>query len=215
MAYPTSFLRFVAIGTLYQSETFSWSCSFARNFPEDNDGPDVIPQGVIDAAAAFHASDAYTGVNARLTALKLNLIGTNGRYVSQADTVQHEFEAPVPGLGSPGMPPQSALAVTLRTEARRGRANSGRFYLPKLGGTLQGDGRIAETQAADIAVAATTFLDAMHVALPGWRAAVMSDIGEGTMRFVTHVEVGRVVDTIRSRRTSLDEDRQVGQPLAP
>lgn len=214
MAYPMNFLRLVAIGTLYNAETFSWSISLS---PEDSsaDAPAAVPAGVISAITAFHTSNLVAlGSGARLTMVKLNEIGRDGRYVSQGDTVWHEFATPVAGIGTTNHPAQCSLAVTLRTDAARGRASSGRFYIPYIGATLQADGRLAVAAATDVANAATTMLEALETALPGWAVSVMSNIGEGTRRRVSHVEVGRVVDTIRSRRTSLEEDRQAGPDLS-
>lgn len=216
MAYPSNFLRLVVSGTLYGTEQFSWSLALARNF-ETDPPPSTVPQGVIDAVTALHAStSAACGTSALLTMIKLNEIGTDGRYVSQSETVMHEFETGVPGSGTSTQPPQNALAVTLRTAKRRGRAHAGRFYLPRTGGGVANDGRITGGTADSLAVDVTTFLDAINAAIPGnWRAAVMSDVGTGTLELVTHAEIGRVVDTIRSRRSSMDEDRRSGLPLAP
>lgn len=213
MAYPDSFLRFVAIGSLYGNETFSYSISFTRNESGRPAAPDEVPQGVIDATVAFHQSTIGTGTGAVLQTIKLNEIGTNGRYVSSGDTVRHDFDPPVAGVGGANMPPQSALAITLRTDAQRGRAARGRFYVPTLARAVSQDGRITVAQATDAVAVSTTFLNALNAALPGWSAAVVSDIGAGTFREVKYLEVGRVLDTIRSRRTSLDEDRQTGADL--
>lgn len=217
MAYPAPFLRLVVSGTLYGTEQFAWSLSIMRNF-ESDPAPSAVPQALIDAVVAFHSAPAaQVGANALLTTIKLNEIGTNGRYLSPSETVLHEFEDGVPGSGtSNNLPAQCAVAVTLRTAARRGLANSGRFFLPHVTLGPSNDGLLLAGAAQGIATAATTFLDAINPALGGnWRPAVVSDVREGAMRAITHVEVGRVIDTIRSRRSSLDEDRQVGAPLAP
>lgn len=216
MAYPAPFLRLVVSGTLYGTEQFAWSLAIARNF-ETDPAPSTIPQALIDAVVAYHSDPAtQTGANALLTLIKLNEIGPNGRYLSASDTVLHEFETGVPGVGTAAQPPQTAVAVTLRTPVRRGLASSGRFFLPHLANGPSNDGRLLAGAAVGIATATTTFLNAIGPALGGnWRPAVTSDVREGAIRDVTHCEVGRVLDTIRSRRSSLDEDRQVGAPLAP
>lgn len=215
MAYPESFLRLVVLGTLYGNEIFSWSLALRRsefNLPV----PDEVPQGVIDAVTTFHTTaNIGTSSQSHLTGIKLNLIGTDGRYASDGETVLHEFVPPVAGAGTPGMPSQCALAVTLGTAATRGRASRGRFYLPRLAGSPQADGRLTPSNVENVAEAASLFIENLHAALPGYRVAVTSNIGQGTIREVTHVEVGRVIDTIRTRRNSLDEDRFVGEPLLP
>lgn len=217
MAYPTSFLRLVVIGTLYGSETFTWSLALRRNFDPDAVVPAEVPQGVVDAVTNFHtATGNNLGAQAVLTAIKLNEIGTDGKYVSQGDTVMHEFVTGVPGGGTSVHPSQCAVAVTLRTAIKRGRASSGRFYLPKLASAVGSDGRMTAPEAQQIAQNATTFLTDLQTALnDDWQPAVMSNIGTGASQGITLVECGRVIDTIRSRRTSLEEDRQPGTPLGP
>lgn len=216
MAYPHTFLRLVASGTLYEAERFSWSMSLIPNFDNTPDVPETIPQGVIDAVRAFHISSGLISGAARLTTLKVNQIGTDGRYVDQNDTVQYDWTTSVPGSASSVYtPPQIALAVSLRTGVRRGLAHTGRFYLPTPAFVPNADGRITTAQAQSAATATTTFLNALHAALPGWRAGVVSDVGAGAARAVTHVEVGRVLDTIRSRRTSLPEAHERGADLGP
>lgn len=215
MAYSQPFLRLAVIGTLYEVESFTWTLSLRQNFPSE-DYPEVVPQGVIDAVTTFHtASEVSTGAGARLTTIKLNKIGTDGRYVSQGDTVQHDFEPSIPGVGTSNLPAQIANVVTLRTAAQRGRASSGRFYYPATGRAVQSDGRLSAGAALAIAADATALLNGLNAALPGWKVAVMSSIGTGYARDVTHVEVGRVYDTMRSRRRSMEEERQAGPPLAP
>lgn len=214
MVYPAPFLRLVASGTLYNTDIFSWSLSFARDFPDGGSlAPNEVPQGVIDAVSAFHNSSVHAA-QARLTMIKLNEIGTDGRYTNQGDTVLHEFETPIPGVSANTPPPQTSLAITLRTAKRRGRAHAGRFYTPLPGYSLTG-GMLSSANQQDAALAATTMLDAITAALPGsYRPFVMSDLGTGTMEPVTHVAVGRVLDTIRSRRNAFAEEYFEGSPLA-
>lgn len=215
MAYSQPFLRLAVIGTLYEVESFTWTLSLRQNFPSES-YPDVVPQAVIDAVTTFHtAPEVAAGNGARLTTIKLNKIGLDGRYVSDGDTVQHDFETPIPGVGTSNLPAQIANVVTLRTAAQRGRASSGRFYYPATGRVVSSDGRLSAATAAAVAVDATTLLNSLNAALPGWKVAVMSSIGTGIARDVTHCEVGRVLDTMRSRRRSLEEERAVGLPLAP
>lgn len=214
MVYPTSFLRLVAIGTLYERETFTYSLSLA---PEGGGGtpPSVVPQGVIDALTTFHTNvQVGCGDEAVLTAIKLNEIGPNGRYVSQSDTVMHEFETGIEGGAPATLPAQCALAITLRTDIKRGRAHSGRFFIPRIGGPVGSDGFVPTPQVTALVEASTLLLNSINAAVPGYKVAVMSDIGTGARRFVRNVEVGRVVDTIRSRRTSLDEARVAGAELS-
>lgn len=211
--YPTSFLRLVCSGTLYGSlETFSFSLALARNFEGGSVVPDEVPQGVIDACTKFFATGGMINPDAKLSMIKLNLIGTDGRYESDSETVLHELVPPVAGAAGYGTPPQIALAISLRTAKSRGRAHAGRFYIPS-GHTVGSNGQITQLQVDTVVAAATTFLEELAAALPGWRPYVMSNIGTGARNEVTHVSVGRVLDTIRSRRRSIPEGYVDGPPL--
>lgn len=216
MAYPAPFLRLVASGTLFGVESWSWSLSLVPNFPGDGDVPDSVPNGVVTAVSAFHASVHVASSAARLNTLKLNLIGEDGRYVNQGETVLHDYGTPgVPGFTVPAYPAQVSLAVTLRTARSRGRAHAGRFYLPNPTTPLvAADGRISVQTATDIANAAETMLQAINTAVDGYYVGVASDVGAGAFEEVTGVAVGRTLDTIRSRRTSIPE-AYVEVPLAP
>lgn len=212
MVYPQPFLRLVVSGSLFTTEGFSWSLSLLRT-SESAVAPNEVPQGVIDAVATFHTTPSVViGTQARLEMIKLNEIGPNGRYTNQGDTVLYEFDPPVQGTATQNSAPQLSVAVSLGTDARRGRAHAGRFYPPLSSYQLQSDGRISEAQQGLLADAAVTLITDLNDALPNHLVGVTSDIGTGTERLVTHVRVGAVVDTIRSRRTSLDE-RYVERPL--
>lgn len=216
MAYPQNFFRLVCSGTLVGSETFSYGISLRKEFTTGS-APDEVPAGVVDAVTAFH-SNANLGIGSQavLTTIKFNEIDVDGRYANSGETVLHELDPGVAGTGNTSMPPQVALAITLRTAKTRGRAHAGRFYIPRIAGAIDSDGRLSAALAAQTAGIATTFLDSLNTALEGIaRVAVLSDVGLGAVNDVTHVEVGRVLDTMRSRRRSLDEDRQAGEPLAP
>jgi hypothetical protein len=214
MTYAQPFLRLVVAGDLYGVEQFSFSMSLINDFGSAPDAPDEVPAGVISAVTDYFAGLPISGA-AVLRYIKLNLIGTNGRYVSESETVVHDFTVPYPkgsGAGSPA--PQLALAVSLGTARARGRAHAGRFYLPTPSVSLGADGRIDAALTDGIAVETVEFFANLHAALPGWEVGVTSDLGTGAQFPVTHVRVGRVLDTIRSRRTSLDEDYKQ-RPVVP
>lgn len=215
MAYPGVHLRLVVSGDLPGGEHFSWGLNLA---PVDWEvpAPEVVPQAVIDALTTFHTDQRVPlSSSAVMTTIKLNKIGPDGRYVSRSETVMHEFETGIAGYGTAGLPNQCAIAVTLRTAAKRGLAHSGRFYLPCLVSLPLPGGQIAIGSADSIADQVTVLLNSLNVALDPWRVSVMSDVREGQRRPVTHVEVGRVIDTMRSRRASIPEAYVAGDPLAP
>lgn len=206
MAYPGNFLRLQVAGALYGGvERFSFGVNFTE-IGGPADAPSVVPPALLTALEAMWGAQRVCPTWAAIDLVKLNLIGPDGKYVNQGDTVQHEYVTPVPGGVSGNFPPQAAIAVTLRTAANRGRASRGRFYLPASSGDMGTDGRYLTLKSAAIQAAAATFLNAAEDALPNWRVAVLSNIGAGTVRPVTGVQVGRVIDTIRSRRRSMPEE---------
>ena len=222
MTYPGSFHRLVVYGTLY-TDIFNFSLTFV---PSAGDG-DFVGEpntALLDAFAPLISNwwdDTVTvdgpGIitQAKLVGFKLNRIGPSGRY---ADDVTHEhvYAAPILGAVNSTYPPQNAVAVTVRTAVERGLASKGRFYLPPVGafGSLATDGRMSITQAQDIADACKRLITSLNAAEAAWddggegrgTVGVASDRGIGMFRIATHVSVGRVVDTMRSRRSSLAEE---------
>jgi hypothetical protein len=101
--------------------------------------------------------------------------------------------------------------------ANRGPARFGRSYLPGLGKPLGTDGRLAAADAAAYGAAFSQLLDDIGHAIdaPGTPqqtfAVNVSDrpAGSGTKQKIVHVETGRAMDTLRSRRNKMLEDRQV------
>nr|CRY96015.1 hypothetical protein [uncultured prokaryote] len=213
MPFNTPFLRLVIQGTLPGPETFAMNITLAPVIPPNISGdvPDDVPGGVIDAVNRYWAS-AKVGGNCEVTTLKLNLISVDGRYVND-DTVQYDYSTPLEGSGTAKYPNQVALKITTRTAKKRGRAHAGGWFLPSpsyvLSATLD---LISAADALSAATAAQEFVEDLNAALPGWQVAVVSKVGTGATQPVTYLSVGRVLDTMRSRRTSVDE-QYVDSPL--
>lgn len=215
MPYPHPFLRLVVGGDLYSDqEQWTWSLSLIPDNGEQGPslGPEV-PEAVIAACESFHSTPGLISQNARLRWIKLNEIGEDGRYTSADTRRWDDTEGGTPGANGGNIAPQIALAVTLRTAVNRGLASRGRFYVPVPGWGPTTDGRLSAETANFYTVAATELLNDLNAALPLYRVGVVSDRGAGASRPVTYVEVGRVLDTIRSRRTSMPEDHVAGVPL--
>lgn len=208
MAYADNFLRLVASGSLHNgAEQFSFSFAFVKRTPASTPTvPDTVPAAVVTAFNAFWGTTGVVSNAAVLRLIKLNEIGTDGRYVGD-DTVEYEYTGTPPaGPTNPEMPPQVSLAVSLRTDAARGRAHAGRFYIPSPGTSIQpSTGTIGVAAQTTVANASKALLEACNGALVGWRVGVVSKIGAGAERPVTHIAVGAALDTIRSRRTDLNE----------
>lgn len=211
------FLRLQASGPLYVSEAWSCTLSFSGG---------TIPtptQAMADGAGeAFRrliqdSEGPLIANRAGLATVKLARIGADGLYV---DPRPVSWVSPDVG-GSRGqsgtnVPPQIALAVTLEGSNPRGPAGRGRFYLPVPAGALQTDGRLTEAYAAHAAHLSAAMIREAEAAI-GLQAYIVGAAtakGRGPARQqVAQVSVGRVLDTIRSRRTSLPEERVYDGPF--
>lgn len=215
MAYVQNFLRLVAIGSLPGGEQWTWSLSYIGNFGPV-EAPTEVPQGVLDAIETFHEdTNVGLGTGVTLTAVKLNEIGTNGRYANVSETVEYVYDTPVQAANTIQIPPQAATAVSLLTNKKRGLAHRGRFYLPRLGYSTGTDGRMDVTRQTQLATATVTMLQGIGTALGSAHVlGVVSDRRTGAQTAVTEIAVGRVLDTIRSRRKKLEEDYYT-LPLSP
>lgn len=220
MVYPAPFIRLVLGGGLYANSE-QWTCSLSiANGSNELAAPEEVPSAVIDACADWITSPNNFSTRVHLQWIKFNRIGPDGKYTEPV-TVRHDFTgAAVAGTAATNPPPQIALVHTLRTAAERGRAARGRFYAPCPGRALTTSGMLGTSDQEAYAAAATTFLNDLNVAMSTYvtdggvpRVAVMSDIGSGVMRPVKNVAVGRTLDTMRSRRSSLGENYFEGVDL--
>jgi hypothetical protein len=216
MAYAHRFLRLVVGGTLYGSEIFTFSMSLinpAQTTPY-SDGQDGVDEDVVAAVSSFWEEAAISS-GAILTYLKLNEIGTDGKYFSKTQSFREDLQPTVPGtVGMIRYPAQIATAVTLRTPAMRGRAHVGRFYVPLLDVPLDAGGLYTVQQVTDLASTVTTLLNSINTAMDPYRVGVVSPLGAGYENVVTNCAVGRVPDTIRSRRNELTEAAFEGATLS-
>lgn len=151
--------------------------------------------------------------NAKLTDIRAYAIGTNGR----AEGNVKLFDLGTDGIsGATGAkyPLQCALVATLKA-VNRGPARFGRIYLPTAIAIQAADSRVADSDAAAAATSVADFLKACSDAIDvpdSLTSAPMVNVStrggpDGTLQEIDHVEVGRVVDTLRTRRKSLLEER--------
>jgi hypothetical protein len=226
VTYPSTFHRLVVIGDQY-GDTFNWTMSIIPK-TEGLMGAEPVTQAFCTLVANVvglwwrDSSPAGAPINghasAGITSVKLNRIGANGKYADE-ETREYVFPTRQQGNVAGNPPAQLAVAVSLLTAVDRGRAHRGRFYLPALSTfiALGTDGRATASAAGIAAAAGKRLVDQindLYDALPvtdtsRMRVGVASDIGGGTFREATCVAVGRVPDTMRSRRSSLVEDAQL------
>lgn len=221
MAYPAAFHRLVLVGNLY-ADTFNTTLSM---IPTGGGSLPAVSEELLDGVATvvgdwFAAGlvSPWVGVGitsrATLTSIKLNRIGTDGRYVD-AETKEHVYAAPIAGgWGGSNPAPQLTIALSLRGVNERSRAGRGRMFLPPslALGSLGADGRITATDAENTAKGGLFLLSAINdvYLTEGVNAVagIASKQAAGAFQGVAQVSVGRVPDTMRSRRNKQAEDPQ-------
>lgn len=169
--------------------------------------------GYVGPALTFHGA-ASTGISpeAVLDMVKLAIVGADPNSPDRAIYLDDPEIAVVSqaggGVVSGTPPPQLALAVSLMT-ARRGPTGKGRFYipLPELTVVPSDSFRISTIQAEGVRGTAQTFLNSLNLVNLGTanfpEVAVISSKGYATR--VAQIRVGRVLDTMRSRRNKMPE----------
>lgn len=218
MPYPASFHRLVMIGDLY-ADTFNVTLSIVpvggSSLPAVSG---ALLADVADTVATWWDNPVASGTGltingaARLTSIKLNRINAAGRY--QDDPVEHTYPSAIPGGGSVGgIPAQLTIAATLRGPDDRARAGRGRMYFPPslyCQSGIGADGRLTVSNADQYADGVVFLLAGINdsylsqgvVAVAG----IASKAGAGAFQACSSVTIGRVVDTIRSRRNKQLED---------
>lgn len=216
MAYPSAHYLLSFGGGLPGGEEWSTSLRFTGSDP----GTLLIEQALCEEydAVVVNWFTTYSELSDRNTHqwTKFNYIGTNGRYV-------YPFTALVDhGAGATGpyteteYPNQIAIVVTMHTALGRGRASKGRMFLPIPGAGINASTGILESTDRNVITSGmVTFIEALNAVNALGFATVMSSLETGAQALITGVSVGRVLDTMRSRRTSLEETRVVSPITFP
>jgi hypothetical protein len=215
---PTHF-KFTARGHFGTSEeTWSFGWKFGRSVDAGGDaGLDDIDESGVTAALVAYIAGPYVSSDAIVDDWRAYVIGTDGRMEGNGPLLHTFAPNTVKGTGAATKyPPQVALAITTIADDR-GAAQYGRWYLPSPTVAFIEDMRISAASALLYAQQASAFLKNVSDAidLPGSvlsASAVNVSAGPpgsptGTLQQIDHIEVGRVLDTIRNRRKSLVEDR--------
>lgn len=206
--YGRPFWRITYSGRLYSAER--WSLSVAMLGAPEN----------AQEATQAHADAAINPFRVRMQPtmtghsvfewVKVARVGADGLYGDAESVVGVNALAGSAGTGTGAlMAPQVSLAVTLRGSNPRAAAGNGRFYLPAPAVTPQSDGRITTGAAQTIADAAAAFINDLNAALPGDVVIIGPQTEKGrapAYQRVDSVRVGRVLDTVRSRRSSFPEE---------
>jgi hypothetical protein len=219
MPVPTHF-RFVVRGIFVGTEeTWSNVTHFSRNVTLGDDAGlgDVREDDVDTAVATFYGS-GFVSPLIEVSDWRMYQIGTNGKMQGNGPKLREYAASELRGgAGTTPFPAQVALAIST-VAPDRGAAQFGRFYLPGPTRPIDGTFRLSVSDAGTYVSIATQFLKDVSDAIDLPETASSSGVhvskgpvgsSVGTLQVIDHVRVGRVYDTIQSRRRSLLEDYQV------
>jgi hypothetical protein len=193
--------------TLTETWQFSIRANPTNTLMSDGDCQNLANTLSTPTQAFLSATNTGVSNQAFLTWIKVAKIDTTGHYPADHVPGIYNYVTPVAGGAASSGIPQATMAVTLLTAKPRGRASHGRFYLPPCAFPVQADGRLTAGQADGIETLAVTWIRAINAAAEVDACAVFSGLGSGTTALITKCGVGRVIDTMRSRRRALAEGR--------
>lgn len=228
MAHPHPFYKVVAEGTLYGTEAFNFGFHIVQAPTLAEDRLEPVTQALADQIGAivltYFSASAPDGLSitsaAKLERVKVNRIGRDGHYMDP-DSIEHVINPAVAGRSAAAPPPQLALVVSLLgNENPRALAGRGRFYLPPLTGmdSVTADGKLGSTAVAPVVPATLNLIRDINALFNGLgvqyayvgNTSAGSGSRPGRQQVVSEIRVGNVVDTVRSRRRSLQESYTSG-----
>lgn len=186
-----------------------WSCGVRMTGPAGTAVADAatLLDDYAGAVEAYHVrAQSSISQAAQLSFVKVNAIGTDGKYIEPVTNEQVIADVGGSAGGVQSFPNQIATVVSLLTAVSRGPAHRGRFYLPLPGALMDANGLSTVSYRDNLKASTDTFIAAMNAATPGWKMAIFSrKDGAPAHRLVTGCEIGRVFDTQRRRRRSMAE----------
>lgn len=184
----------------------------------------ATPDGPLSDPAAYMASIAtplsnwYTSSYAQISSwcsldwLKVNNIGSDGKYSDESTTNVHDYTSPPRGDEDPHGPGFTCCALSWTTAIVRGPACRGRIYPPnncwastggiRVDGTYQG---LLVTGAQHLLTLLAAGVSGSDVALP-----VVASSKNAAIQGITGVRVGNVIDVQRRRKNAVTEEYASG-----
>jgi hypothetical protein len=156
------------------------------------------------------ASKAYFGTGLRWTHVKVAPIGLTGDYEAGAST--YSFSSELAGTGTAILPPNVALACSLRAPiiGKRGR---GRFYLPAITASqCAADGTAVSTMRDALSTNFKALIDAIQGEFTtGQHQPIVSVFSPGATTVIrpSEVRIGNQFDTQQRRRAQVPETYDV------
>lgn len=183
--------------------------------------PGILTDIQADLQTWWNAVKGAYNTGTRLTGFKYNRIGVDGLYANQTTTNQVDLTGATWAGTSTAktLPGQVAITATLLTDAARGLASKGRFYLPApTVDSVDVGGRIVASTLGVLQGATGTLLTNLNNwpgldvnGAPG-RIQVHSATRAGAFRDVTSLSIGNRFDVQRRRANKVLEVR--GTPVA-
>lgn len=216
--WPQNVSRLVLAGTLPRNDTWSMSVHLydsGFDIGGSSETYKAVLKDIGDLATIwFTSGQAKISSVARLTSVKLNQLGANGRY---KNPWTNEVLIGSGNGAAGGIPSQQwqhfSSCITHRTDVKRGPANSGRVFPPAVILSPGAGGVAQDSDVVTIADSWRNFLQGVYDAVPGETAGMPVVVSTGTkaapntatMRQIRRVEVGNVIDVQNRRRNALPE----------
>lgn len=200
-----------------------WNCSLRIVSPDGTHGPISNPGGYVTSQGPilrtfFMDSDAGFNAGARLTYLKANSIGVDGKYSDPTVTHQHDI-ADCQGIRNGTQALFTSLCFSWTTDATRGLAHRGRMYPPlALPAVVDSGSKISTSYRDSMADQAKLLLDILagNTSTDGeWGWPVIASSKSQTWNRITGIEVGNVVDVQRRRKNRVVEAYKVLSYTSP
>lgn len=159
-----------------------------------------------DWATAITDGSFLVTQDVELSQVRLYSIGSDGRMVGDPT---FSTAAAVRGVVQTNKHPWQCSVVLTLVAGSSGKGRFGRIYLPPMGYFITSDGVLADSNHLAIFNGAEALMQRLSNRPgldAGWKLAVAGSTGaSGTLREVTALRLGKVADTQRRRRRSLDE----------
>lgn len=208
MPFPIQHKYLSLSGPMRGGESWSFGLRLQGDFAYgDQAAEEAILADLQAAIDGWWTTVNVIGSAAWLQTIKYNGVGVDGKYL-QDYTVRYDYPTPRAGNGAVTHPNQIALVATLETGLTRGLAHRGRIFLPAPPIAVGTDGKISQASAQGCATTVANLINAINAVPAAGRVIVASAVREGAWRPVTGVSIGRTLDTMRSRRTSVTEARE-------
>lgn len=213
MPYPFRHWLITVGGDMYSSsETWQFGVRALEDpgFVGDDASPaaQLLANALATPTQTMFTSSAFNISNkCRLITIKAAMIEPDGKYAPDFVPGIYTYTTPPVGPSTLTVAPQLCITVSLKTAKPRGRAHAGRFFVPMPGVTLGSDGRLSDPTVDAMETVVKTWLQAIVNSSEAAQITIFSELDTGYAETVNQVGIGRVLDTQRRRRRSLDERR--------